>query len=394
MRIALVVSHPIQHFCPQYASWAKNNQVTFKVFFASALGYKKYVDPNFGREISWGNLRLNEFDHVFLNGDAVIPSDKNIDAISLEKHLSDFSPDALIIYGYFQKLQRRAHRWAQHTKIPIAYISDSELRHPRSLITSWIKSFFVKHYFSSIDYFLSVGDANEEYYKRYGTLESQFVRMHFPIDIEQYENAYTLQKELSVECRNKYNILSEDIVLSVVGKLVPWKNQDHIIDALSLLEKENVFVHLFIIGSGVEKDKWEQKASRLTKSKVHFTGFVEAHYLPMYYAASDIYVHSAGVEPHSIAISEAIYMGCPIVLSDRCGSYGPTDDVQVDKNGFVYTFGEIKQLADQLKKIISDARLRISFSGHSHAIGVKHQKSAHQGVIDRLIDKVQKRKTN
>ncbi len=84
MRIAIVVSHPIQHFCPQYASWAKNSRVILKVLFASALGYKKYIDPNFGQEISWNNLRLNEFDHVFMNGDAVIPSNKDIDAVSLK----------------------------------------------------------------------------------------------------------------------------------------------------------------------------------------------------------------------------------------------------------------------------------------------------------------------
>ncbi len=86
-RIAIVVSHPIQHFCPQYVSFAKNKNVSLKVFFGSALGYKKYVDVNFKQEISWGNLNLDKFDHIFLNGDAVLQSDKKLDALSLDKEL-------------------------------------------------------------------------------------------------------------------------------------------------------------------------------------------------------------------------------------------------------------------------------------------------------------------
>ena len=61
LRVAIVVSHPIQHFCPQYVSFAKNKNIELKVFFASALGYKKYADANFKKEISWGNLQLEKF---------------------------------------------------------------------------------------------------------------------------------------------------------------------------------------------------------------------------------------------------------------------------------------------------------------------------------------------
>ena len=44
LKIAIVVSHPIQHFCPQYVSFAKNKDIELKVFFGSALGHKKYTD--------------------------------------------------------------------------------------------------------------------------------------------------------------------------------------------------------------------------------------------------------------------------------------------------------------------------------------------------------------
>ena len=118
LKIALVVSHPIQHFCPQYVCFAENKEIEFKVFFASALGFKKYTDPSFKKEISWDNLNLDQFQHEFLNGEKVIKVDKNIDAISLNTALDQFSPQLVIGYGYFQRLQRRAKKWANKNKIP------------------------------------------------------------------------------------------------------------------------------------------------------------------------------------------------------------------------------------------------------------------------------------
>ena len=79
-KIAIVISHPVQHFCPMYASWAKLNGISLKVFFASNLGSAKYFDTNFKKEISWSNLYLDEFSHEFLNGDKTLQSTQELDA--------------------------------------------------------------------------------------------------------------------------------------------------------------------------------------------------------------------------------------------------------------------------------------------------------------------------
>src|ERR1700744_2770781 len=131
MKLAIIISHPIQHFCPQYASLAKRPDLQVKVFFASTLGYKQYMDANFGRPIAWNNLRLEEFDHEFLNGGEALPADKHLDAPALGKALEAFAPELVLLHGYFQKYQRRAYRWARRHAVPLAYISDSERRHKR-----------------------------------------------------------------------------------------------------------------------------------------------------------------------------------------------------------------------------------------------------------------------
>ncbi len=391
IKIAIVVSHPIQHFCPQYVSFAKNPAVTLKVFFGSALGYKKYRDENFKQEIAWDNLELDKFDHVFLNGDAVIQPDKNLDAPSLIAELESFGPDLLISYGYFQLLQRRAKSWAVKNKIPVAYISDSELRHQRNQVKEWVKGFFLKSYFSTIHYFLSVGNANEAFYRKYGVKDEKLLRMHFPIDIKQYQGHYLEKTVLRNSIREQYNIGNEDTVLLVVGKLSPWKNQDHLMEATKLLADEGYRVHTFIVGSGEMKEAWEARATALKPGNIYLTGFVNINELPAWYAAADIYVHPASLEPHSIAVSEAIYMGCPVIISDRCGSYGSEDDVQEGKTGFVYDFGNITQLAEKIKLLINDANKKVQMGQQAHDAAVQFQQSAHYTILEQLINKLKTR---
>lgn len=387
-RIAIVVSHPIQHFCPQYISFSRLPGVKVKLFFASMLGYKKYVDKNFGQEIAWNNLRLEEFDHVFLNGDNVLPSGKELDAPSLDSELSMYKPDALISYGYFQKVQRRAHRWANGNKVPIAYITDAENRQQRPLWKKIAKWFYLRWYFNKINYFFTVGDANEAYYKSYGVPPDRFIRMHYPIDIEVYREAFKEKEHLRKEIRAQYHIPDDMFLIAVVGKLVEWKNQSHLIDLLAILEKKGKKAHVFILGSGPTMEQLKRQTKTLIENVVHFAGFVDPLALPSYYAASDLYLHPAKIEPHSLAISEAIYMGCPVVLSDRCGSYGETDDVQVGKNGFVYKFGDIEGMARYVVEIMDNETRRQDFSQHSHRLAEKFQERSHKHCIYELMDKI------
>ena len=380
-----MVSHPIQHFCPQYASFAKHPHIRFKVFFASSLGFKPYLDPNFKQVIAWNNLQLDKFDHEFLNGEEPVQVDKNLDAPNLDGALSNFQPDIIIIYGYFQKFQRRAFNWAKKNRVKIAYIADTEMRQNRNRWKELVKYPYLRYFFSGVDFALTVGDANEQYYKHVGLKNKQLIRMHFPIDIELYKPSYQKRLELRIRIREEYKIQHGEFVACVVGKLVPWKNQGDIIAAMQVLEEQGLTMHLFIVGSGEMEKEWKHLAKNLKRSKVHFTGFRNSEELPAYYAASDVYIHPASVEPHSLAISEAIYMSCPVIISDRCGSHGPTDDVQENKNGFVYPCGDIAALADRIKRLLSNPDRRKQFSRYSHAVSEEFQSYAHKHVVHNLI---------
>ncbi len=383
-RIALVVSHPIQHFCPQYASWAAKEGIALKVFFGSRLGASNYFDKDFKQHISWDNLYLEEFEHVFLNGDKVLQADKNLQAANLEEQLTAYNPELVIHYGYFQKLSRQARQWANANKVKLAYISDAEFRQQRPLWKKLLKYPYLYLYFKKIDYFLTVGDANEAYYRFYGVAEKKMKRMHFPIDIRLYKKAWENRLALKAKFKQEQRIAADEIVISVVGKLVSWKSQDDLIKLLFNLEKSFAQkVTLLIAGSGPEEANWKQQAKGLVKNSVLFLGFVKPENLPEVYAASNVYIHPALIEPHSLSISEAIYIGCPVMLANTCGSWGLTDDLQPGLNGFVYQHGNIKELETVFKKLIENKNIEL-MSSASHERAVNFQRIAHGAVLDNL----------
>jgi glycosyltransferase involved in cell wall biosynthesis len=386
VKIAIVVSHPIQHFCPMYASWAKNPNIRLKVFFASNLGATSYIDKDFGREIKWGNLYLDQFDHCFLNGNKTLGIDSKLDAPNIEEYLNNFAPQLLIHYGYIYPFTKRLRNWALKNKVKIGYISDSENRHKKHILKSIAKKIVLPNYFKKIDIFLSVGDANEAYYHSYGVPKSKILRMNFSIDINLYEHSYKTKLDLRLEFRKLLGIKEEDIVISVVGKLVEWKNQIDLVKLISLMEAQSYYpkFHLLLAGSGPTEEKIKLFSTKLKNNQVHFLGFVDPKELPKVYAASDLYIHPATYEPHSLAVSEAIYMGLPIIVTDTSGSYGTNDDVRIGENGFIYDLNDINDLKQKIQFLI-DLKNRSIFAEKSKEIGLSAQKRAHVDIVEEII---------
>lgn len=376
--VAIVISHPIQHFCPQYSSYAKYQSFSIKVFFASTLGLIAFEDKDFKQKIRWGNIQVEEFDHVFLNGRTSLPISPKLDALSLEEELTNYNPDVVLVSGYFQKFQRRAYNWARKNKKLIFYISDAERIQKRPFWKEALKFIFLRNYFKSINRFLTVGNSNEHYYQFYGVHIEKMTRVGFSIDVALYKNAFEEYKHHRTSVRNKLGIEKNIIVLSVVGKLIKHKRQLDLIKSLILLEQlTSQEFHLLVIGSGEQKNVLEAFALKLCKNKVHFIGFVAPEQLPPFYAATDIYIHPSEVEPHSLAISEAIFMGCPVITSNRCGSYGPTDDVQIGRNGYIYPASDINALALKIKHLGERKDLRNQFCENSRKFAITSQASAH-----------------
>lgn len=374
-KIVVIATHPIQHFCPMYSNLVKKIDWEIKVFFGSKAGIKRTYDDKFGMDLKW-DINL-DFPYIFLNDGKNINIDKNLYAHDLVNHLRKFNPNVLILYGLANKLQRRAFFWGIINKKKILMIRDSTLRGPKSIFKVLKRRFILPIVFNKIDGFLSVGDANEEFYKKYGVPSTKIFRMPFPIDANYFLYCYKKKEDIRLNIKEKYGIPNNNFIITVIGKFIKIKSQISLIKLFKNIDKKIKNLTLIIIGAGPNEEFLKREAKKITNNNVIFTGFVQPQELPKFLLITDVYIHPSEVDAHPLAISEAIFMGCPIIVSDNCGSYGTTDDVQPGRNGFVYKHNNIESLEYLLFKLINNSVLRKRFSHESIEISRLHQKLAH-----------------
>jgi glycosyltransferase involved in cell wall biosynthesis len=356
--VAIVASHPIQHFCPLYKELAKSNEFRLKVLFGSTAGVQPYFDLAFEQVICWQEDLLDGFDYEFLPGAERCQHEAGpVANRELGSVLDRIQPDVVQIYGFYHGISRRALYWSLRRGRKLMLVSDSELRWPRSRAAKLRKAVTVPLMLRTVDAFLTIGDCNEAYYRCYGADPRKCFRSPYPIDEARLTAARSDRATRRRLIREKLNLKLDAVVALYVGKMTDLKCPEHAIKAIAAASQRGLADRLSLVlaGDGPKRVECEDLASQLAPHACRFAGFVPVTELPNYYVAADLLVHPSSADPHPLATSEAVFCGLPVVASDRVGSIGPTDDVRLGRNGWEYPFGNIEKLSHILEFLVTDA---------------------------------------
>lgn len=361
-RVAIVVSHPIQHFVHFYRGLAKAHGIELRVFYCSSIGAKQYFDKDMGVAIQWQTDLLSGYDHVFLpEADSITRTTFwKVNNPSITKALDDFKPDIVKIHGYAQATLIRTLLWCGRRNIPAMIWSDSELLHSRSPVKKALKHLILRVIYGRISGFLSVGDNNEAYFRHYGVRKNQIFRVPFTIDEEAFAAARDNRGRHRTEWRTKLGIPQNAFAVLCVGKLIERKRPGDLIEALKIIcsrKSGDVPLAILFAGDGPLRKELEAAAATV-KDKCFFLGFVNVDKLPEIYAAVDALAHVSDMDPHPLTTSEASFVGLPLILSDRIGAVGPTDTARPGVNALVYPCCHTGRLADAIQRLMDEPELR------------------------------------
>lgn len=138
------------------------------------------------------------------------------------------------------------------------------------------------------------------------------------------------------------------LILSV-GGLIPLKGVAYTLRALRRLDEGQDFTFV-VCGDGDERGNLERLAAELgIQDKVHFVGRVPRDEIARYFAATDLFVHSALWEAAGNVLVEAMASGRPIVCSD---AGGPSEYVVDGETGFVVPPGDVDRLAGKIQFLL------------------------------------------
>lgn len=152
-------------------------------------------------------------------------------------------------------------------------------------------------------------------------------------------------KKSDLESKNR-----TEVHLLFVGRLVPYKGADILIDALYKLEESIQHkVFLTIVGDGGERTALEQQVKRLElQDKVSFTGWVQQQETLKYYRSSDVFCFPSVREFGGAVVIEAMANGLPCIVVD----HGGIGEYVTEKTGFKINPISRNFVVQELKKSI------------------------------------------
>lgn len=176
-------------------------------------------------------------------------------------------------------------------------------------------------------------------------------------------NKFNISQKVVNEIKLKYNVVDNEIVISMIANLIPYKNHFHFIEVLSELKKNsNKKIKVFFVGQdrGIKKDLIKKiKKYKLNKEIVFIHNLTNPDKILM---ISDISVLCSKHEGFSNSILEAMSFGLPILASNVGGN---SESVINNHNGKLYNINNNEQFYNKLKELLDNKKIREKYGKNS-----------------------------
>ncbi len=233
--------------------------------------------------------------------------------------------------------------------------------------------------FSDLNFLRSVGRfiipgyretyENADYVLAGSTYTLNMIKELFAIKNEKIELLYEngihdsfLKSAEDISERN--NSTDKKFRLVFVGRLVPYKGADMLIEAMNILGNSvRNNISLTIVGDGSERNALEQQVKTLNLgATVTFTGWVEQHETLRFYSESDVFCFPSVREFGGAVVMEAMAAGLPCIVVNNggIGEYVTEDTgfrIEPVSKEFV-----VQELASSIERLFVDRVLLANMS--------------------------------
>lgn len=162
----------------------------------------------------------------------------------------------------------------------------------------------------------------------------------------------------------------DDFRLISIGRIAIQKGFNYLVEALAILKNQRINFFCQIVGDGPLRKQLEEqiRAAGLEKS-VEITGWLSHEETIERLLKSDAYVSSSVNEGMSVAMLEAMACGLPVIGTNVMGN---NEIIENNITGFMAPPKNPALLAEFLRKLIEDERLRQQFSENTKEIIKKY----------------------
>ncbi len=361
VRVAHLVSHPIQYFAPLYRELARRPEIDLTVYFYSDATAREFYSREFGRMVRWDTPLLNGYRSRFCSSatrtdvDGGFPRRPNWDII---RKVTSGQYDVIWVHGY-------AHFNAWLVAVAVKACGARLLiREEQTLLDGrpWhkraLKQVALRTLFSQASG-LYIGEQNRYYFRHYGMPEERLFPARYCVDNRFFREKASDLVPKRKEIRAAFGITDNAPVVLFCGKFIEKKQPLLLLDAFERVRRQKP-CWLLVAGDGPLRPAAEDLVRRRRIPDVLMPGFLNQTEVSRAYAAADIFVlPSAFQETWGLVVNEAMNSSLPIIVSDRVGC--AEDLVRPGWNGFVVSHRDPEALADAIAMLVDDEGIRREF---------------------------------
>ena len=204
-----------------------------------------------------------------------------------------------------------------------------------------------------------VGEALRQEVAGWGVVAPEkLLTIYSGIDFDAYaptRDAPTVRRALGLEHAHP--------IVGSVGRLTACKAQGDLVDALALLAARRPSAALVLVGDGELRDQLAQRArARGVQGRLRLLG--ERDDVPDLLAAFDVYAMSSRWEGVGRALTEAMFVGLPVVATPV---YGVKEVVRHEETGLLVPPGDPAALAAAVERLVADPGLAAGLGARARA---------------------------
>lgn len=360
VRVAYLVSHPIQYQAPLLRRIAAEPDIELMVFFGSDFSLQAYADKGFGVSLKWDVSLVEGYRHEFL---PVIRDNATVTSFTPMNRgiLSRLSGggrgpafDLLWVHGYASINALHGMVAAKALGIPVILRAESTLvDRSRTAGRLVAKEFFfraVRHFVAGV---APIGTLNAEYWRHYLGPSVSSWPMPYAVDNAYFQSRSAQARSDREALQVEINLDPERPVILFASKLQVRKRCIDLLEAyLQLTASRGPRPYLVIVGDGEERAALESRAAESGVDGIRFCGFCNQSQIPRYFDLATVFVLPSRHEPWGLIVNEAMNAQLPVILSSDVGCQADlvTDGVE----GFVYPVGDVAALALALRRMLED----------------------------------------
>lgn len=261
-----------------------------------------------------------------------------------------------------------SHLWTANTwmraavrnRVPVVVTE-----HNRDEWKSWHHKMIDRFMARSTAKMITVSNDSAHFYKQNVGIPGDLIEVIYNgIDVDNYASGG------AANIRSELGISSNRPLIGMVGRLVPQKNHQRLLETMAIIKQSRPDVMCLIVGDGPDRQTLEAAARKLELTdNVQFLG--SRADVPDILKVLDIFTLSSDREGHPLTALEAQAAGIPVVLTDVGGS---ADALSRDgeQSGGLLVSADAQKLAEGLLKLLNDTELRQKMSLFAAAYTREH----------------------